>query len=72
MSEIERICDEPTARQAGAPGTMAGRRSTRAQAGMGRRGIGNYFYWKAAHRKVWRNTLPGIASFRVRKAERLG
>jgi hypothetical protein len=35
-------------------------------------GIGNYFYWKAAHRAVWHNTLPAIASFRVQKAERLG
>jgi hypothetical protein len=35
-------------------------------------GIGNYFYWKAAHRKAWHNTLPAIASFRVQKAERLG
>ena len=35
-------------------------------------GIGNYFYWKAAHRRAWRNTLPGIVSFRIRKAERLG
>jgi hypothetical protein len=35
-------------------------------------GIGNYFYWKAAHRAAWRNTLPGIVSFRVQKAERLG
>jgi hypothetical protein len=35
-------------------------------------GIGNYFYWKAAHRKAWRTTLPGIVSFRIRKAERLG
>jgi hypothetical protein len=35
-------------------------------------GIGNYFYWKSAHRAAWRNTLPAIASFRVQKAERLG
>src|SRR4029077_90361 len=35
-------------------------------------GIGNYFYWKAAHRAAWRNTLPGIVSFRIQKAERLG
>ena len=35
-------------------------------------GIGNYFYWKAAHRAAWRNTSPGIVSFRVQKAERLG
>ena len=35
-------------------------------------GIGNYFYWKAAHRRAWRNTLPAIVSFRIQKAERLG
>ena len=35
-------------------------------------GIGNYFYWKAAHRAVWRNPSPGIVAFRIRKAERLG
>ena len=35
-------------------------------------GIGNYFYWKAAHRAAWRNVSPGVAMFRVRKAERLG
>ena len=35
-------------------------------------GIGNYFYWKAAHAKAWRNPSPGIVAFRMRKAERLG
>ena len=35
-------------------------------------GIGNYFYWKAAHRAAWHNPSPGIVMFRVRKAERLG
>ena len=35
-------------------------------------GIGNYFYWKAAHRRAWHNPSPGIASFRIQKAERLG
>jgi hypothetical protein len=38
----------------------------------GNGGIGNYFYWKSAHRAAWRNTLPAIASFRMQKAERLG
>src|SRR3954462_13577984 len=38
----------------------------------GNDGIGNYFYWKAAHRAAWRNPSPGIAAFRARKAERLG
>lgn len=35
-------------------------------------GIGNYFYWKAAHRAAWNNVSSGVAMFRVRKAERLG
>ena len=38
----------------------------------GNGGIGNYFYWKAAHRRAWHNPSPGIASFRIQKAERLG
>lgn len=38
----------------------------------GRGGIGNYFYWKAAHRAAWRCASPGIVAFRIRKAERLG
>src|SRR5258705_6071047 len=35
-------------------------------------GIGNYFYWKAAHRRAWHNPSPGIVAFRIQKAERLG
>jgi hypothetical protein len=35
-------------------------------------GIGNYFYWKAAHRAAWHSPSPGIVSFRIQKAERLG
>jgi hypothetical protein len=38
----------------------------------GNGGIGNYFYWKAAHSRAWRNPSPGIVSFRIQKAERLG
>jgi hypothetical protein len=38
----------------------------------GNNGIGNYFYWKAAHRAAWKNPSPGIVAFRIRKAERLG
>jgi hypothetical protein len=38
----------------------------------GANGIGNYFYWKAAHARAWRNPSPGIVSFRMQKAERLG
>ena len=35
-------------------------------------GIGNYFYWKAAHRRAWHNPSHGITAFRIKKAERLG
>lgn len=38
----------------------------------GNDGIGNYFYWKAAHRKAWKNPSPGIVAFRINKAEKLG
>jgi GNAT superfamily N-acetyltransferase len=38
----------------------------------GNDGIGNYFYWKAAHRRAWKNPSPGIVAFRIRKAEQLG
>ncbi len=38
----------------------------------GNDGIGNYFTWKAAHRRAWKNPSPGIVAFRIRKAERLG
>ena len=38
----------------------------------GKDGIGNYFYWKAAHRAAWKNPSPGIVAFRIGKAERLG
>ncbi|WP_275189377.1 hypothetical protein [Bradyrhizobium sp. CSA112] len=38
----------------------------------GNGGIGNYFYWKAAHRAAWHNPSPGIVAFRIGKAERLG
>jgi hypothetical protein len=38
----------------------------------GANGIGNYFYWKSAHGRAWRNPSPGIVSFRISKAERLG
>jgi len=38
----------------------------------GNGGIGNYFYWKAAHRAAWKNPSPGIVAFRISKAERLG
>lgn len=38
----------------------------------GNNGIGNYFYWKAAHRAAWKNLSPSIVAFRIGKAERLG
>jgi hypothetical protein len=38
----------------------------------GRGGIGNYFYWKAAHNKAHKSVSRDIAMFRVEKAQRLG
>jgi hypothetical protein len=38
----------------------------------GHGGICNYFYWKAAHRRAWKNPSPGIVAFRIKKADRLG
>ena len=38
----------------------------------GEGGIGNYFYWKAAHRRAWHSASRGVVLFRMRKAERLG
>ena len=35
-------------------------------------GIGNWFYWKAAHNRVWKNASRDVALFRLKKAERLG
>ena len=35
-------------------------------------GIGNYFYWKAAHTRAWKNVSRDVALFRLNKAERLG
>jgi hypothetical protein len=34
--------------------------------------IGNYFYWKAAHRAAWRNVSRDVMLRRLRNAERLG
>lgn len=38
----------------------------------GEGGIGNYFYWKAAHRRAWHGTSRGVVMFRMQRAERLG
>ena len=35
-------------------------------------GIGNYFYWKAAHRSAWHSASRDVVLFRVQRAERLG
>ena len=51
---------------------MAGRRSTTMFPNGATGGIGNYFYWKAAHSRAWKNPSPGIVAFRIKKAERLG
>lgn len=34
--------------------------------------IGNYFYWKEAHRAAWRGVSRELALFRLTRAERLG
>jgi hypothetical protein len=38
----------------------------------GEGGIGNYFYWKKAHRAAWHSASRGVILFRLRRAERLG
>jgi hypothetical protein len=38
----------------------------------GQGGIGNYFYWKKAHRAAWHSASRGAILFRLRRAERLG
>jgi hypothetical protein len=38
----------------------------------GRGGIGNYFSWKAAHRKAYRGVSPAIMMLRAARAERIG
>ena len=35
-------------------------------------GIGNYFSWKAAHRKAYRSKSPEIMMLRAERAERIG
>ena len=34
--------------------------------------IGNYFYWKAAHRAAWHSASRDVILFRMQRAERLG
>ena len=38
----------------------------------GEDGIGNYFYWKAAHRRAWHSASRGVVLFRMQRADRLG
>jgi hypothetical protein len=38
----------------------------------GEGGIGNYFYWKAAHRAAWHSASRDVVLFRMQRAERLG
>jgi hypothetical protein len=38
----------------------------------GEGGIGNYFYWKAAHRAAWHDASRDVVLFRLQRAERLG
>ena len=74
MSEIEDLAIEPASPPSTAAAGHNGGPPLEAEhrPEWGDSGIGNYFYWKAAHRAAWRNTSPGIVAFRIRKAERLG
>jgi hypothetical protein len=38
----------------------------------GEGGIGNYFYWKSAHRAAWHSASRDVMLFRLQRAERLG
>jgi hypothetical protein len=38
----------------------------------GEGGIGNYFYWKTAHRAAWHSASRDVILFRMQRAERLG
>ena len=38
----------------------------------GEGGIGNYFYWKTAHRAAWHSASRDVILFRLQRAERLG
>ena len=72
-SEIRRSPSNPTSQEeAAAAGHNGGPPLDDHTPEWGSNGIGNYFYWKAAHRAVWKNPSPGIVAFRIRKAEGLG
>ena len=72
-SEIRRSPSNPTSQEeAAAAGHNGGPPLDDHTPEWGSNGIGNYFYWKAAHRAVWKNPSPGIVAFRIRKADRLG
>ncbi len=34
--------------------------------------VGNYFYWRAAHRRAWKSAPAEVAVWRARKAADLG
>jgi len=73
MSEISHSPADPTSPANPAPaGHNGGPPLDEHTPEWGNGGIGNYFYWKAAHRAAWKNPSPGIVAFRIRKAERLG
>jgi hypothetical protein len=74
MSEIEDFATEPANAASSPPAGHNGGPALDQEhiPEWGDGGIGNYFYWKAAQRAAWRNTSPGIVSFRIQRAERLG
>ena len=72
--EVEDLAIEPASPASSAPAGHNGGPPLDAEhrPEWGDGGIGNYFYWKAAHRRAWHNPSPGIVAFRIQKAERLG
>jgi hypothetical protein len=73
MSEIETSCSPADPASSASTGHNGGPPLDQEHTPeWGNDGIGNYFYWKAAHRTAWKNPSPGIVAFRIKKAERLG
>jgi hypothetical protein len=75
MSDLEAqaFTQEPSSEDYASPGHNGGpplNGEHRPEWGEG--GIGNYFYWKAAHRRAWHGTSRGVVLFRMQRAERLG
>ena len=71
--ELDHVAIEPTEAPLAPAGHNGGPQLTDEHTPeWGNDGIGNYFYWKAAHRAAWKSPAPAIVAFRIQKAERLG